>query len=152
VQIAGFETISLADVNPTPWASPRELEEKDLAKKIEKLVAQLSDPSISIFNFHPPPYGTNIDLAPKLKKDLSPVMGPGGLQVEHVGSKAVKDAIKRYQPLIGLHGHIHEAAGTDKIGKTSAINPGSEYGENVLRGFVISFSDQGVKDFWKVEG
>jgi Icc-related predicted phosphoesterase len=152
LQIAGFETISLSESNPTPWASPRELEEKELAKKIEKLVNQLSDPSKSIFNFHPPPYGTNIDMAPKLKKDLSPIMGPGGVQTEHVGSKAVKDAVKKYQPLIGLHGHIHEAGGTDRVGRTPVINPGSEYGENVLRGFVISFSDKGVENYWKVEG
>jgi Icc-related predicted phosphoesterase len=152
VELAGFETISLADTNPTSWNSPRELEEKELGKKIEGLVAKLSDPSKSIFNIHPPPYGTNIDMAPKLKKDLSPMMRPGGVQTEHVGSKAVKEAIKKYQPMIGLHGHIHEAAGKDKVGKTHVINPGSEYGENVLRGFVISFSKDGVQDFWKVEG
>jgi Icc-related predicted phosphoesterase len=152
VELAGFETISVADSNPTPWDSPRELEEKQLGEKIEELVTKLSNPSKSIFNIHPPPYGTNIDLAPKLKKDLAPVMGPGGVQTEHVGSKAVREAIKKYQPLIGLHGHIHEAGGNDKVGKTPVINPGSEYGENVLRGFVISFSKDGVQDFWKVEG
>jgi len=152
VELAGFETISLADSNPTPWNSPRELEEKQLGKKIDELVAKLSNPSKSIFNIHPPPYGTNLDMAPKLKKDLSPIMGPGGVQTEHVGSKAVREAIKKYQPMIGLHGHIHESAGTDKIGKTPVINPGSEYGENVLRGFIIEFDDQGLKQFWKVEG
>jgi Icc-related predicted phosphoesterase len=152
IEIGGFETISLSEVNPTPWNSPREVEEKDLAKKIETLASKLTDPRKALFNFHAPPYMTAIDVAPKLGKGLTPVMGPGGVEMIHVGSKAVKDAIKQYQPLLGLHGHIHEAGGMDKVGKTPVLNPGSEYGENILRAFMIVTDEKGVKGYWRVEG
>jgi Icc-related predicted phosphoesterase len=152
IEVGGFETISLSEVNPTPWNSPREVEEKDLAKKIETLASKLTDPHKAFFNFHAPPYMTAIDTAPKLSKGLTPVMGPGGVEMIHVGSKAVKDAIKQYQPLLGLHGHIHEAGGMDKVGKTPVLNPGSEYGENILRAFMIVTDEKGVKGYWRVEG
>jgi Icc-related predicted phosphoesterase len=152
IEVGGFETISLSEVNITPWNSPREVEEKDLAKKIDILAGKLTDPSKAIFNFHAPPHMTAIDVAPKLSKSLTPIMGPGGVEMIHVGSKAVKDAIKRYQPLLGLHGHIHEAGGMDKVGKTPVLNPGSEYGENILRAFMIVTDEKGVKGYWRVEG
>jgi Icc-related predicted phosphoesterase len=49
----------------------------------------------------------------------------------HVGSKAVRRWIERYQPLLTLHGHIHESPGmsgyfSDRIGTTSVVNPGSD--------------------------
>ena len=152
VEIAGFEVASLAHVNPTPWDTPREANEEELGKMIEKTVGQLSNPGRSIFNFHAPPYGTSLDLAPKLKPDLTPVMGPGGVETVHVGSQAVTEAIKRYRPLIGLHGHIHESAAHDRLDGVPVVNPGSEYGENVLRGVIVEVSKDGIERFWRVEG
>lgn len=53
---------------------------------------------------------------------------------------------------MGLHGHIHESYASEKIGKTICINPGSEYTEGILRGFIIDLTKEGVKAYWKVEG
>lgn len=152
VDIAGFEMISLDYVNPTPWDTPREDGEKGMKRRIEKLVGTLRDPGRSIFNFHCPPYGTRLDLAPKLDKTLKPETVAGSVIYEHVGSKSIREAIEKYQPLIGLHGHIHEAYGAEKLGNTLVINPGSEYGEGILRGFIIEISEKGVEDYLKVEG
>ena len=63
-----------------------------------------------------------------------------------VGSIAVRAAIEKYQPLLGLHGHIHESRSAQKIGRTLCINPGSEYGEGVLRGILLELSSKGLED------
>jgi len=152
VEVAGFQVASLAHVNPTPWNTPREGTEEELQELIDEQVGQLDDPRRAIFNFHAPPYGTALDLAPKLRPDLTPVMGPGGVETVHVGSKAVADAIRKYRPLIGLHGHIHESAAHDLIEGVPVVNPGSEYGENVLRGVIVETTRDGIQRFWRVEG
>jgi Icc-related predicted phosphoesterase len=144
--------ISLDYVNPTPWDTPREDSEKGLGKRIDKLVAKLGDPGEAIFNLHAPPYGTMLDLAPELDGNKKPVTVAGQVNFVHVGSKAVREAIEKYQPLIGLHGHIHESAGHDKIGDTTVVNPGSEYGEGILRGYIVEIADSRVVNQWKVEG
>ena len=54
-----------------------------------------------------------------------------------VGSTAVRAAVSRYRPLIGLHGHIHESKGVRKIDGITVANPGSEYGEGILDGLVV---------------
>lgn len=152
VEIAGLEAISLPYVNPTPWNTPREASEKELKKKIDKLVEKLSDPNRSIFNFHCPPYGTKLDLAPELDKSLKPVMELGQVKFIHVGSKAVREAELKHKPLIGLHGHIHESCAIDRVGDVPVLNPGSEYEAGVLRGFMIEASKEGIEKFWRVEG
>ena len=60
-----------------------------------------------------------------------------------MGSHAVREAIKRYQPVVGLHGHIHESRGAQKIGRTLCVNPGSDYSSGVLRGAVIDIAQDG---------
>ncbi len=152
LEIEGHEMISSPYVNPTPWNTPREMKDKDLEKHLKKLVDKLKDPSNAIFNFHCPPHGTHLDLAPKLTKDLRPVVVAGMVQYEHVGSKAVKKIIKKYQPIVGLHGHIHESGGMDKIGRTIVLNPGSEYSEGVLKAYVVEIDREGLKNYWKLEG
>jgi len=149
-----FEMISLDYTNPTPWNTPRECSEKELESKLKELTKLISvDWNKVICNFHCPPYNTNIDLAPKLDKNLKPVTSLLGPTVtEHVGSKAVRKFIQEFQPLIGLHGHIHEASGFDRIGNTLVLNPGSEYSSGVLNGFIIEFSEEGIKKWWKVSG
>lgn len=152
VDLRGVEMISCPYANPTPWNTPRELKESDLEKYLEKQISKLKDPSRSVFNIHPPPYNTHLDLAPKLGKDLKPVTIGGSVQYEHVGSKAVRKVIEKYQPIIGLHGHIHESGGADKIGRTVVINPGSEYSEGVLKGYIVEIEDGKLVNYWKVEG
>ncbi|NQU81738.1 MAG: phosphoesterase [Bacteroidetes bacterium] len=150
--VLGIPTISLDYVNPTPWDTPREDKEKGMKKRIKKLVKKLDDPSQSIFNFHAPPHGTMLDLAPELDANKKPVTVAGQVNFVHVGSKAVTEAIEKYQPLMGLHGHIHESNGNDKIGNTTVVNPGSEYGEGILRGYIIEIKNNKIINNWKVEG
>lgn len=152
VEVEKLEIISSPYVNPTPWSTPREMDERSLEKHLNNLISRLRDPSAAMFNFHCPPYNTNIDLAPKLTRDLRPVVVSVVVQYEHVGSKAVRKVIERYQPLIGLHGHIHESGGVDRIGRTVVVNPGSEYSEGVLRGFVIEVSGKELVNYWRVDG
>jgi Icc-related predicted phosphoesterase len=152
IEIGGVEVVSSPYVNPTPWKTPREMDEKDLEKHLEKLISKLKDPGKSIFNFHPPPYDTKLDLAPKLTKDLKVVTIAGVPQYEHVGSKAVRKMHEKYQPIIGLHGHIHESSGFDYIGKTVVVNPGSEYSEGVLRGYIVELDGPKLINYYKVEG
>src|SRR5208282_4239351 len=147
------EMISSGYSNRTPWDSPRELSEEELEKKIEEMAVQVKDMKNCIFNFHCPPYDSGIDTAAKLDKDLKPVVVPGtGVEMVPVGSTAVKKLIEKYQPLMGLHGHIHEARGETKIGRTVCYNPGSEYGEGVLRGIIVNIDEKGVKSRLFVSG
>lgn len=141
-----YAMLSFDYSNPTPWDTPREDSEKGLWKRLKKL-ADLVDRDWSkvICNFHVPPYGTSIDLAPKLDKNLRPVYSFGEPEMVNVGSKSIKRFMEEYQPLIGLHGHIHEAAGYDKIGKTIVFNPGSEYTAGILRGLLLEFDESGLK-------
>lgn len=152
IEVGGIETISFEYVNPTPWQTPRELTEDEMRKRIDKLVSKLHEPKNAIFNFHAPPYNTKLDLAPKLDKNLKPVTEGGVVVFDHVGSKAVREAIKKYQPQIGLHGHIHESGGFDKIDNTPVVNPGSEYGEGMLRGIIVEIENKKVTKYWRVEG
>ncbi|MEZ0290619.1 MAG: hypothetical protein ABWJ42_05970 [Sulfolobales archaeon] len=152
VELESIEMISCPYVNPTPWNTPREMKESDLEKYLERQISRLRDPSKSIFNIHPPPYNTHLDLAPKLGKDLKPVTIAGVVQYEHVGSKAVRKIIEKYQPIIGLHGHIHESGGMDRIGRTVVVNPGSEYSEGVLKGYIVEIDRGSLINYWKVEG
>jgi Icc-related predicted phosphoesterase len=63
------------------------------------------------------------------------------------GSKSVRAAIGKYQPLLGLHWHIHESKGYFPIGKTICVNPGSKCTEGVLRGFLAELTEGKAKDF-----
>jgi len=142
-----WEMISCGTVNPTPWQSPRELAEEQLETKLESLVSQVRNPARAIYNLHVPPHNTAIDKAPRLDSNLKPVILPGGVQKISVGSTAVRALIQRHQPLLALHGHIHEAPGNVKIGRTLCLNPGSEYGEGVLRGALVQIGKKGIEDF-----
>lgn len=152
IEIERHEVISSPYVNPTPWSTPREMEERDLEKYLEKLVSKVRNPRTSILNSHCPPYGTHLDLAPKLDKNLRPVFIGGMPEYVHVGSRAVRKIIEKYKFLIGLHGHIHESGGMDRLGDTVVLNPGSEYSEGVLRGFIIELSNEKLVNYWRVEG
>jgi Icc-related predicted phosphoesterase len=149
------EMISSGYVNPTPWETPREASEEELAEKIEAMVSQLENVENSIWNFHAPPYDSGLDVAPALDTSVyppAPIMQSGELAYTNVGSKAVKDAILKYEPLLGLHGHIHEAKGVRKIGRTICMNPGSEYSEAILRGIIVNLDEKGVKSYQTTSG
>jgi Icc-related predicted phosphoesterase len=147
--------ISLPYVNPTPWHTPREAPEERLAEMIEETVAGLPDTSRAIFNFHAPPVDSTLDTCPMLDASTDPPsqIVRGGQPVLHgAGSTAVRRALETHQPLLGLHGHIHESQSAARIGRTQCINPGSEYGEGVLRGCLITLGDGRVTGFQMTTG
>ncbi len=133
VYVGKHEMIGLSWSNKTPWDTPRETDEDGLRKMIDDLASQIENMDWAIFQFHVPPYGTRLDEAPKLDEQLRPKVD----ETIHAGSTAVYEAIKKYQPLLGLHGHIHESRAVEKIGRTIVFNPGSEYTEAILRGVLI---------------
>jgi len=138
-----YTMISTGWTNPTPWHTYREADEETLERMLEELVAKIKDVNSCIFNFHAPPYNSGLDLAPELDENLRPKYG--GRSMVPVGSKAVRKIIEKYQPPLSLHGHIHESRGERKIGKTLAINPGSNYLEGCLQGVIIDLDPSGVR-------
>ncbi len=130
----------------TPWDTPREASEEDIAAAIDAEVAKVPDIGRTVFNFHCPPKDTPIDSC--VKVDPASGLGPGELPSPvreggrfvtiGGGSRAVRDAIERYQPVVGLHGHIHESGGRFRIGRTQCFNPGSEYMQGQLQGWIVS--------------
>jgi Icc-related predicted phosphoesterase len=152
IEIDGMTMISMGWTNPTPWHTFREAEEPELAIRIERALAHAPDPEHTIFNFHAPPYGSRLDYAPALNDDLT--YKAGGQALRPVGSTAVRDAVKSYQPLLSLHGHIHESKGSVRLGKTLALNPGSSYEEGVLQAAVVNIDTkkQKVKNYILVNG
>jgi len=138
LDLDGFSLVSMGWTNPTPWDTFREAPEPELAAKIETVVSQIPDMERAIFNFHAPPYGTGLDEAPALDGNLRPMHG--GAVMKPVGSTAVRDAINKHQPMLSVHGHIHESRGIKRLGRTLAINPGSVYGDGVLQGAVLELN------------
>jgi Icc-related predicted phosphoesterase len=143
VAVGEHEMVTFSWANPTPWNTPREKPDEELEPMLEELIATVRDKSNAIFNFHAPPYGFALDLAPKLDENLVQAAD----NKIHVGSRAVANMIQKYQPLMGLHGHIHESRGAQKIKRTLIINPGSEYSEGILKGAVIVLEKSKVKDY-----
>lgn len=146
------EMISNGNSNMTPWKCPRDIPEEELAKKIDAMATQVQNMRNCIFNLHCPPYDTLIDYAPKINEEFRPVLTGGKITMIPVGSIAVRNAIEKYQPLVGLHGHIHESRGINVIGRTKCFNPGSEYMESVLRGVVINVDEKGFKSYLLTSG
>ncbi len=151
VEIDGFTMISTGWSNPTPWKTHREESEAKLAERIDAMATQVPDPARAIFNLHCPPYKSGLDEAPAIDADLR--LLHGGRALRPVGSTAVREAIEKHQPLISLHGHIHESKGAVKIGKTLSINPGSAYEEGMLMGALVQLDPKkGIKSYQLVNG
>jgi Icc-related predicted phosphoesterase len=147
--------ISVGLSTPTPWNTPREVSEEELGAMIEKMVAIVPDMKKAIFNFHDPPKDSTLDTCPMLDwtKDPPTQIVQGGQPVLYgAGSQSVRDAIERYKPMLGLHGHIHESQSVARLGRTTCINPGSEYAEGVLRGCLITFADGEVQGYQMTSG
>jgi Icc-related predicted phosphoesterase len=152
IELDGFTMISMGWTNPTPWHTFREAEEPELAERIQHALSHASDPETTIFNFHAPPYGSKLDNAPALNEDLT--YKSGGQALRPVGSTSVHEAIERFQPLLGLHGHIHESKGATRIGSTLSLNPGSSYEEGILQAAVVTIDEKKrrVKNYQLVNG
>jgi len=142
---SGHEMLSLGWSTPTPWNTPRECSDEQLASKLQPLVDEIKNPSTSIFNVHIPPFDTGLDIAPKLDASFDPPkpVVEGGQQVLiPIGSMVVRSIIEKTQPLLMLCGHIHEVKAEAKLNRTMCINPGSEYPAGILRGVIVNL----VKD------
>jgi uncharacterized protein len=151
VTIDGWTMISTGWSNHTPWNTHREEPEEALGDRIEAMAKQVPDASRAIFNLHCPPYKSGLDEAPAIDADLK--LLHGGRALRPVGSTAVRTAIEKHQPLLSLHGHIHESKGAIKIGKTLSINPGSSYEEGMLMGAIIQLDPKkGIKSYQLVNG
>jgi hypothetical protein len=148
----GFEMITLGFANPTPWKSPREVSEEKLGEMIEALASQIKHPETAVYNLHVPPIDTELDKAPAVSHDFNYVKEGLGIKFIHAGSTAVRESIARHAPLLGLHGHIHESKGFVRLGRTLCLNPGSEYGDGILRGALANLQDGKVHDFMLTSG
>jgi uncharacterized protein len=138
--------------NHTPWQTPREESEDELYARLDALAKQVRDPRRSIFMIHVPPHDSGLDTAPLLDANLRPTVSAGDVLRGPVGSTAVRKLIENYQPLLAIHGHIHESGGERRIGTTVCINPGSEANHGILRGYLVDIGKKGIELTQRVEG
>jgi Icc-related predicted phosphoesterase len=148
----GFQLMACGWSNHTPWQTPREESEDELYARLDALAGQVRDPRKSVFMIHVPPHDSGLDTAPLLDENLRPTISAGDVLRGPVGSTAVRRIIEDYQPLLAIHGHIHESGGERKIGKTLCINPGSEANHGILRGYLVDLGKKGVEMAQRVEG
>lgn len=134
---------SCGDVTPTPWNTEREFSEDELGKRLARMLDAVPKGRQVVANFHNPPFSSGLDFAAELDANLTPVLRGGRPSIVPVGSTAVRDTIKKYQPSVALHGHIHESKGAQKIGRTLCLNPGSDYAADLLRGVVVDLAEDG---------
>ncbi len=143
VEFGDFQMASTGWANRTPWDTYREEDEDDLEARMKKMTSQITaEPEYVIYNLHCPPHGSGLDDAPEIDAHMRPK--DAGRSTIPVGSTAVRKVIEEGQPTLSLHGHIHEARGNTRIGRTLAINPGSSYEQGQLLGAVIDL-DGGKK-------
>jgi uncharacterized protein len=151
-QIGEHEMVSFGYSNRTPWHTPRELDEEEIYARLKRLVDQLETPAQAIFNIHVPPRESSLDTAYEVDEDLRYVTKGGRPHEVPTGSSAVRQVIEEAQPLLSLHGHIHESKGVTKIGRTVAINPGSDYGSGHLDGCLVHLAPDRVVNHYLVSG
>jgi uncharacterized protein len=140
----GLQMLTVGYSNRTPFNSPREMDEPELEAHIRRAAMGIADPSRTVFTLHVPPYDSGLDSA-RLREDLTVATRNGQRVMTPVGSTAVRTLIEEMQPLLGLHGHVHESRATRRIGRTLCINPRSDYSEGVLRGALVTFGAGGIR-------
>jgi len=146
------ELVSMGDTSMTPWECPRDYPEEHMVTAVRDLVEQIKRPAGAIFNFHCPPFNTKIDQAPSLKENLEIEFEAGQVIMTSAGSPAIRRAVEEVQPLLSLHGHIHEARGVQKLGRTVALNPGSEYAEGIMKAAIVNLEPERVKGYMLISG
>jgi uncharacterized protein len=148
----GYQMLYCGGSTPTPWDTEREYTEAQFATRFSELLPHVTDMSRCIFNVHVPPFGTTLDACPKLDKNLQVVYEMGLPVQTHAGCRTLFDIIKEHQPLLGLHGHVHEGRAKINIGKTICINPGSVYPEGILQGAMITLRHDQVAQVSLTQG
>jgi Icc-related predicted phosphoesterase len=146
------ELVGMANANITPWNCNRDMEEDQLQVKLTELAALLDNPQQAIMVLHVPPYDSGLDVCPELDENLQIIARGGQVLMKPAGSTAVRKFIEEVQPLLTLHGHIHEAAGHTRIGKTLAINAGSEYAEGIMKAAIINLEPDRIKGHVLISG
>ena len=142
---ADHEMITSGWSNRTPWDTHREEDEHQLKVRYEAMISKLKDPHNAVFNIHVPPHKSGLDEAPELDKNLRPILA--GQSLKPVGSTALRKVIETTQPLLGLHGHIHEGRGATRIGTTLCINPGSMYEQGALLGAIVKLGRNKIENY-----
>ena len=146
------ELVSMGDTSMTPWECPRDYPEEHMVVAVRELVEQIRNPAGAIFNFHCPPFNTQIDQCPALNEKLEIEFEAGQVVMSSAGSPAIRRAVEEVQPLLSLHGHIHEARGIQRLGRTVALNPGSEYAEGVMKAAIVNLEPTRVKGYMLISG
>jgi Icc-related predicted phosphoesterase len=141
----GYELVGNSNANMTPWACARDIEEDDLTKKLDILAGMIQNPERTIAVLHVPPLGSGLDTCPDLDKNLKIITQGGQVVMKSAGSSAVKAFIDKVQPMLSLHGHIHESPGHVRNGRTLSINAGSEYAEGIMKAAIINLENGKVK-------
>ncbi len=147
--------ISIGFSTPTPWRTPREVTDDQLGQMVDEMIARVPDMSRCVFNFHDPPNDSTLDTCPLLDWNTDPpaqIVRGGQVVLFGAGSRSVRRAIEQSQPPLSLHGHIHESPGVIRIGRTVCVNPGSEYGEGILRGCLVTLSDGKIEGYQLTSG
>jgi Icc-related predicted phosphoesterase len=153
VDIPGdLQVVGSGKSNPTPWHTPREVPDDDFREELTKLSGEARAARRTIFLIHCPPHGSGLDTAPLLDANLRPTASAGDLLRGPVGSTGVRQAVEEFQPLLGLHGHIHESGGESMVRRTLCLNPGSEAAFGILRGYLVDVGADGVERAFRVEG
>ncbi len=147
-----YELYGNSNANMTPWACARDLEETELEKRLNKLEELIQNPEKSICVLHVPPLDSGLDQCPELDKDLRIITQGGQVVMKSAGSTAVRAFIEKVQPLLTLHGHIHESPGHTRIGRTLCINAGSEYAEGIMKAAIINLENGKVKGHLLISG
>jgi len=146
------EMISFDYANPTPWHTPREWSEEEYYEQVKASASTLKNVQNALFMIHVPPFDTGIDTAPELDKTMRPKVTMGDVLRVPVGSTGVRKAIQELQPLVTVHGHVHEAGGQSKLGRTTCFNAGSEANQGILRGFVFDLGKDKLERAFRVQG
>ncbi len=141
----GYNVVGLSNANMTPWRCARDVEEPELAAKLDTLAGLIQKPERTIAIIHVPPFNSGLDTCPDLDKNLKIITQGGQVVMKPAGSPAVKAFIEKVQPMLTLHGHIHESPGHVRNGRTLMINAGSEYAEGIMKAAIVNLEDGKVK-------
>jgi uncharacterized protein len=145
-----FELIADSSANETPFNCPRDLEETKLKERLAHKMSLIKDHGRAIYAFHCPPYNTKLDVIIEIDAKQKQKIESGNPVQTNVGCKVIRELIEENQPLLSLHGHIHESQGESIIGRTVCINPGSQYHIGLLNAVMIVLNRDSVIDTFKV--
>jgi len=146
------ELVGLSLANMTPWKCARDTEEDELARRLDQVASLLEAPERAVLVIHVPPYDSGLDLCPELDEKLQIVHRGGHVLMKPAGSPAVRALIERLQPLLTLHGHIHESPGHVRLGRTLSINAGSEYAEGIMKAAIVNLERDRVRGHVLISG